>query len=122
MLKLGEAVKKDNVDLIVAFLNWSGAKEEDMVVSDEIEQARREFAAKNHDDDVTGSKSDLSRNLCAATSIGDDGSPVKIIDDDVEDISCKLLNNRQKFLEFCISNDLQFDECRRAKQTSLLLL
>ena len=122
MLKLGEAVKKENVDLIVAFLNWSGAKEEDMIVSDEIEQARREFAAKNHDDDVTGSKSDLGRNLCAATSIGDDGSPVKIIDDDVEDISCELLNNRQKFLDFCITNDLQFDDCRRAKQTSLLLL
>ena len=66
-------------------MNSSGTKEEDMVVPKAIETARLEYAAKEELDAV--------ENLRAATLISD-GSPVKIIDDNVEDSDCKIMNFR----------------------------
>ena len=120
MVKLGETIQPMKESFIVAFLNWSGAREEDMVVPEAIERARLEYAAKD-DGDLTGSKRDASGNLRAATS-NSDGSPVKIIDDDAEDLDCEFLNNRQAFLNLCRGNHYQFDEVRRAKHTSMMVL
>jgi len=50
------------------------------------------------------------------------GNPIKVIDDDEEDLDCEFLNNRQAFLNLCRGNHYQFDELRRAKHTSMMVL
>lgn len=122
MVKLGETIQPMKESFIVAFLNWSGAKEEDMVVPPEIEKARIEYAAKG-ENDITGSKRDAVGNIRdSMASVDKDGKPIKVIDDDDEDLDCEFLNNRQAFLNLCRGNHYQFDELRRAKHTSLMVL
>lgn len=123
MVKLGETIQPMKDSFIVAFLNWSGAKEEDMVVPPEIEKARIEYAAKGGEGDITGSKRDLIGNIRdAVAGVDKDGQPIKVIDDDDEDLDCEFLNNRQAFLNLCRGNHYQFDELRRAKHTSMMVL
>jgi len=123
MVKLGETIQPMKESFIVAFLNWSGAKEEDRVVPEAIEKARLDYAEKD-DGDLAGSKRDAIGSVrdSLATVSSSDGSPVKIIDDDAEDLDCEFLNNRQAFLNLCRGNHYQFDEVRRAKHTSMMVL
>jgi E1A/CREB-binding protein len=121
MVKLGETIQPMKESFIVAFLNWSGAKEEDMVVDEEMKKARIEFE-KEGDDDLIGSKRDATGNVRDSLSIDKDGRPVKVIDDDDEDLDCEFLNNRQAFLNLCRGNHYQFDELRRSKHTSMMVL
>jgi E1A/CREB-binding protein len=123
MLKLGETIMPMKDSFIVAFLNWSGAKEEDMVVPPEIEKARVEYAAKEGINEITGSKRDaLGNPRDALSALDKDGQPIKVIDDDAEDLDCEFLNNRQAFLNLCRGNHYQFDELRRSKHTSMMVL
>jgi len=64
--------------------------------------------------DTTSSSSDnkLDRN----------GKPLRILDDDTEEIDCEFFNSRQCFLDLCRGNHYQFDELRRAKHTSMMVL
>jgi E1A/CREB-binding protein len=123
MVKLGETILPMKESFIVAFLNWSGAKEEDLVVPESIEKARIEYAAK-HGDELAGSKRDAIGNVrdLAPTSSGTNTDGMKIVNDDDEDLDCEFLNNRQAFLNLCRGNHYQFDELRRAKHTSLMVL
>ncbi len=50
------------------------------------------------------------------------GRRVKVIDDDVEEMDCEFLNNRQAFLNLCQGNHYQFDQLRRAKHSSMMVL
>ena len=50
------------------------------------------------------------------------GRTVKVIDDDEEEMDCEFLNNRQAFLNLCQGNHYQFDELRRAKHSSMMVL
>lgn len=50
------------------------------------------------------------------------GRLVKVIDDDEEELDCEFLNNRQLFLNLCQGNHYQFDQLRRAKHTSMMVL
>merc|ERR1712161_186709 len=50
------------------------------------------------------------------------GRLVKVIDDDLEEMDCEFLNNRQAFLNLCQGNHYQFDMLRRAKHTSMMVL
>ena len=50
------------------------------------------------------------------------GRLVKVIDDDEEEMDCEFLNNRQLFLNLCQGNHYQFDQLRRAKHTSMMVL
>lgn len=50
------------------------------------------------------------------------GRLVKVIDDDDEELDCEFLNNRQLFLNLCQGNHYQFDQLRRAKHTSMMVL
>lgn len=118
MVKLGETIQPMKESFIVAFLNHTNAKEEDLVVPEDIEKARIEYAAKNSDD-LAGSKRDAIGNVRDVTS--GDGSK-KVINDDAEDLDCEFLNNRQAFLNLCRGNHYQFDEVRRAKHTSMMVL
>lgn len=122
MVKLGETIQPMKESFIVAFLNWSGAKDEDLIVPESIENARLEYAAKGEEDlagnkrDVVGSVRDM------APPVDSNGRPIKVIDDDTEDLDCEFLNNRQAFLNLCRGNHYQFDELRRAKHTSMMVL
>lgn len=50
------------------------------------------------------------------------GRRVKVVDDDVEELDCEFLNNRQAFLNLCQGNHYQFDQLRRAKHSSMMVL
>ena len=50
------------------------------------------------------------------------GRTVKILDDDDEELDCEFLNNRQAFLNLCQGNHYQFDQLRRAKHSSMMVL
>ena len=50
------------------------------------------------------------------------GKPIRIIDDDAEDLDCEFFDTRQCFLDLCRGNHYQFDELRRAKHTSMMVL
>jgi len=50
------------------------------------------------------------------------GRTVKILDDDEEELDCEFLNNRQAFLNLCQGNHYQFDQLRRAKHSSMMVL
>lgn len=117
MVKLGETIHPMKESFIVAFLNWSGAKPETLVVPEDIAQYRREAEAN-------GSAEAERRNCLIDMSDPKDenGNPIKVIDDDDEDMDCEFLNNRQAFLNLCRGNHYQFDELRRAKHTSMMVL
>lgn len=121
MVKLGETIQAMKESFIVAFLNWSGAKEEDMEVSQEIKEARIAYASQNDEGDMIGSKRD-ALGMASDTTTRSDGTEVKVIDDDAEDLDCEFLNNRQAFLNLCRGNHYQFDELRRSKHTSMMVL
>lgn len=99
---------------IVAFLNCFGVKEEDMAVPKEIEEYREKHKASNEALDIIPSK-ETSSNLQQSKNL-------KNIDDDLEELDCEFFNNRQAFLNLCRGNHYQFDELRRAKHTSMMVL
>jgi E1A/CREB-binding protein len=122
MVKLGDTIQPMKESFIVAFLNWSGAKEEDMEVPQEILEYRKE-----HPEMIAPLKSGNKRDADGNTRdevgpVDANGRPIKVIDDDAEDLDCEFLNNRQAFLNLCRGNHYQFDELRRAKHTSMMVL
>lgn len=86
------------------------SSEEDMASKEKNEQEKEEEKQKEPDPPaivyVTDSK----------------GRRVKVIDDDVEEMDCEFLNNRQAFLNLCQGNHYQFDQLRRAKHSSMMVL
>ena len=50
------------------------------------------------------------------------GRLVKVLDDDEEELDCEFLNSRQQFLELCQTNNYQYDQLRRAKHSSMMVL
>jgi E1A/CREB-binding protein len=123
MVKLGETIQPMKESFIVAFLNWSGANEDDLIVPEAVEKARIEYSAMMKEDcDLAGNKRDFVGSVRDVTRYGSDGNPIKVIDDDAEDLDCEFLNNRQAFLNLCRGNHYQFDEVRRAKHTSMMVL
>jgi len=121
MVKLGETIQPMKESFIVAFLNWSGAKKEDMEVPEDILTYRKE-----HPEMIapltTGTKRSADGQTKEETVLDASGRPIKVIDDDAEDLDCEFLNNRQAFLNLCRGNHYQFDELRRAKHTSMMVL
>jgi E1A/CREB-binding protein len=122
MAKMGDTIQPMKESFIVAFLNWSGAREEDMQVPESVELARQEYQA-NEEIDLVGSKRDARGDVRdSLASFDNNGEPVKVIDDDAEDLDCEFLNNRQAFLNLCRGNHYQYDELRRSKHTSMMVL
>jgi len=120
MVKLGETIQPMKDSFIVAFLNWKGIKPDQLEVPDDIAKWRRENPDKLEKANLSGSKRDAFGDALSAKD--KDGNPVKVIDDDDEDLDCEFLNNRQAFLNLCRGNHYQFDELRRAKHTSMMVL
>jgi len=126
MVKLGEIIAPMKESFIVAYLNCEDALEENMVVPKAIMEHRAKVAEEEKESDKSSDSSskrkrDVDGNV-KSDSVDKDGSPIKIIDDDVEELDCEFLNNRQAFLNLCRGNHYQFDELRRAKHTSMMLL
>ena len=117
MVKLGEAIHPMKDSFIVAFLNWSGAKAQDLVVPDEIVRHRKEAESNG-----SAESERVKRKRDMGDVKDENGHPIKVIDDDDEDMDCEFLNNRQAFLNLCRGNHYQFDELRRAKHTSMMVL
>jgi len=83
-------------------------------LSDAGKASRKRDADGEVKPDVSSSSADDVRDK--------NGKVVKIIDDDEEEMDCEFLNNRQAFLNLCQGNHYQFDQLRRAKQTSMMVL
>ncbi len=80
------------------------------------EQERKEAPDKDKDKPKSKQKS-------AMVTVKDrHGNLVKVLDDDEEEMDCEFLNNRQLFLELCQTNNYQFDQPRRAKHSSMMVL
>lgn len=129
MTKMGETIKPMKESFIVAFLNWSGAKPEDTVVPPEIERVK----VKREPDPTPGTKRKRRDSKDGNGKLSLDAfwkksfieytrKSIKIVDDDMEELDCEILNNRQAFLNLCRGNHYQFDELRRAKHTSMMVL
>lgn len=50
------------------------------------------------------------------------GCMVKVLDDDKDDLDSEILNTRQDFLTLCQGNHYQYDQLRRAKHSSMMVL
>lgn len=128
MVKLGQTIEPMKESFIVAFLNWSGAKPEDRKVPPEIEQVKVKEASESTSgvkrkrepkDDISKLSLDSFWKKCFVEYTK---KSIKIVDDDREELDCEILNNRQAFLNLCRGNHYQFDELRRAKHTSMMVL
>lgn len=122
MVKLGETIQPMKESFLVAFLTWEGASKDDMEVPEEIAKFRF-----NHPNQLvpplkSSHKRDADGKEKQNVPFDKDGRPIKVIDDDAEDLDCEFLNNRQAFLNLCRGNHYQFDELRRAKHTSMMVL
>jgi E1A/CREB-binding protein len=122
MVKLGETIQPMKDSFIVAFLNWSGATDDQRKVPEEVAKYR-----EAHPDEQVPLKPKAKRDAAGnvkedSAPVDSDGRPLKVIDDDNEDLDCEFLNNRQAFLNLCRGNHYQFDELRRSKHTSMMLL
>lgn len=208
MVKLGETIQPMKESFIVAYLAWKGAKAEDMIVPDKIQDYREKhgitwqldpsssetekpnevnaaslngkivgakagpvqiegkgdeastvpekneeitepnsdqnpkqpvnlsiregkfaaMAARKRDKDGTVKEpetetSGSSETESKAIMVKDSkGRIVKVLDDDAEELDCEFLNNRQAFLNLCQGNHYQFDQLRRAKHSSMMVL
>ena len=70
-------------------------------------------------DDKKGNKDKSSSTITVKDS---KGRLVKVLDDDEEEMDCEFLNTRQLFLELCQTNNYQYDQIRRAKHSSMMVL
>ena len=127
MVRLGEAIKVMKESFIVVFLNSGSADPKNLEIPKEIAEQREIWKAENSRQIVKRSADGnlKTQNFDAKTgsTLKDEyGKVVKVIDDDVENIDSEILDNRQQFLDLCKRNYYQFDELRRSKHTSMMIL
>jgi len=122
MVKLGEAIQNMKESFLVAFLMWANVKEEDKVVPESVRKYREEHPEELSPLTTGNKRSADGKSKEDTAPLDADGRPLKVIDDDTEDIDYDFLNNRQSFLNLCRGNNYQFDELRRAKHTSMMVL
>ena len=128
-LPVGKMIKPMKENCFVAFLNLAEATEKKKEVPDGVMKYRSEHPEAMIPLAV-GRKRDAEGNTFGAArdTHGLDGQldsnrrSMKVIDDDVDDLDCEFLNNRQAFLNLCRGNHYQFDQLRRAKHTSMMVL
>jgi E1A/CREB-binding protein len=110
MVKLGEKFKTiEKESFIVAFLNSPSPHEGDVVAPNKF---RLEHAAGSRKRAGIRNTSELEQTQ----------RTIKVIDDDTEDLDCEFFTSRQEFLGWSRDNHCQFNELRRAKHSSMMLL
>ena len=120
MKKFCEAISGMKESFIVAFLNCKDAKPENLVVPQQIMEYRENKMLENvKSEESTGKdRSDSA----SEKQVDRFGRPIRVLDDDTEEIDSEFFNTRQCFLDLCRGNHYQFDELRRAKHTSMMVL
>jgi len=83
-----------------------------------MEKRKRDMEGSPKPESITSSDKAPSSSVTKDSK----GRLVKVIDDDEEEMDCEFLNNRQLFLNLCQGNHYQFDQLRRAKHTSMMVL
>jgi len=87
--------------------------------------ARKRGREEDHKDteEKKTEKEEKEEEAVTTTYVSDSkGRRVKVIDDDLEEMDCEFLNNRQAFLNLCQGNHYQYDHLRRAKHSSMMVL
>lgn len=79
------------------------------------EKSEGSLSSDNLNSTASSSASNASNSKSAVMKDG-------VLDDDLEEMDCEFLNNRQAFLELCQTNNYQFDKLRRAKHSSMMVL
>lgn len=93
-----------------------------------VEERSGKFAAMarkrgREEEDVKNEEDEKKEDVQAVVYVNDSkGRRVKVIDDDLEEMDCEFLNNRQAFLNLCQGNHYQYDQLRRAKHSSMMVL
>lgn len=122
MQKFCDAISGMKESFMVAFLNCKDANPENLVVPKEIMEAREAYnklSNENTEDEKSfGGKKDDSDEK----QVDRFGRTIRVLDDDTEEIDSEFFNTRQAFLDLCRGNHYQFDELRRAKHTSMMVL
>lgn len=124
MVKFCEAISGMKESFIVAFLNCKDAKPENLVVPKEIEEYRESNKLLENvksEESADGTKA-RSGSITSDKQVDRFGRPIRVLDDDTEEIDSEFFNTRQCFLDLCRGNHYQFDELRRAKHTSMMVL
>lgn len=120
MQKFCDAISGMKESFMVAFLNCKDAKPENLIMSKEIMESRDAY---NKIIEESGVKLSRSKDGDADEKQVDRfGRDIRVLDDDTEEIDCEFFNTRQAFLDLCRGNHYQFDELRRAKHTSMMVL
>lgn len=117
MQKFCDAISGMKESFIVAFLNCKDAKPDNLVVPQKIidyRETNKLLENVKTEEDAEESKSEKQ--------VDRFGRPIRVLDDDAEEIDCEFFNTRQCFLDLCRGNHYQFDELRRAKHTSMMVL
>jgi len=128
MVKLGEIIQPMKESFIVAYLNWKDAKPEHLEVPKDIQEYRKKIQKEKNSSQSDGTNKSNNGVDVQPMTIGSmsnrdvNGNRIKVIDDDKEELDCDFLNSRQEFLNLCRGNHYQFDELRRAKHTSMMVL
>lgn len=120
MQKFCDAISGMKESFMVAFLNCKDAKPENLIVSKEIMESRDAYNKIIKESGV-----ELSRSMdgdADEKQVDRFGRAIRVLDDDTEEIDCEFFNTRQAFLDLCRGNHYQFDELRRAKHTSMMVL
>ncbi len=120
MQKFCDAISGMKESFMVAFLNCKDAKPENLVVPKEIMEAREAYRMLVSENTEDG-KSLRDKNA-DEKQFDRFGRTIRVLDDDTEEIDCEFFNTRQAFLDLCRGNHYQFDELRRAKHTSMMVL
>jgi E1A/CREB-binding protein len=122
MQKFCDAISGMKESFIVAFLACKNAKPENL----EVPKAIMDYREQNNVPDKSKLEDDKGNKPDAIVSDGKQvdrfGRPIRVLDDDTEEIDCEFFNTRQCFLDLCRGNHYQFDELRRAKHTSMMVL
>jgi E1A/CREB-binding protein len=87
-----------------------------------MEKKLKDKQSNQPEPEKSSSSSDQAASEKKSLTKDSKGRLVKVIDDDDEELDCEFLNNRQLFLNLCQGNHYQFDQLRRAKHTSMMVL
>lgn len=87
-----------------------------------MEARKRNLEGNIKKEDLPEKKDEDEKKSSVITVKDRHGRLVKVLDDDAEELDCEFLNNRQLFLELCQTNNYQFDQLRRAKHSSMMVL